>query len=140
MGYNVILTESTVVVPENEQVLQALKDLNKRDDLKTGGSWTGGGWTERWFAWMTPDYDKTVTSAQEVFEMLGFDCEKFDDASFKLAGYDNKTGAEAHFISAIAEYLPEGSSMYWIGEDYARFAVTIRDGKTLVSDVTYADA
>lgn len=128
MGYNVTLTNVDFLIPtENlEDSLVALKLLNLRDDLKTGGSWSGGQQTEKWFSWMPPDYDKTVQSSREVLEMLGFGTSITEDG-LHVWEYDSKTGAEVHFIRALAPYAVEGSFMQWRGEDDSFWRWTVEE-------------
>jgi len=137
MGYYVTLTDDNFVIPAEHEAaaLQALKDLNKRDDLKTGGSWSGGRQTAKWFAWMAPDYDKTVESVADVFEMLGFDTDVTDDGTH-LLGYDNKTGAEEHFLAVVAPFVEDGSFLEWRGEDGAMWRHVVENGKLHTKSAT----
>lgn len=129
MGYYVRLTEAHFAIPEREDVLQALKDLNHRTDVKKyGGSWGAGGQTEAWFSWMPGNYDETVTSVQEVFDLLGFETEVKDGLVY-LTDYDNKTGQEDLFIETVAPFVNEGSYLVWCGEDNAMYRHEIRDGQ-----------
>lgn len=148
MGYNVMLTGSDFkVAPDKlEPLLQALKDLNKRDDLKTGGAWgqlPDGtmGQTEKWFAWMPADYDQTVTSAAEVFEELGFTVTTEDDGTLILEEYDSKAGAEDLFLMAAAPFVTAGSYLEWEGEDGERWRQDF-DGETMktrMGTITWID-
>ena len=135
MGYNVNLRSAHFHVPETESVLQVLKDLNKNDHLKQGGSYGGGRKTESWFSWMPADYDKTVTSVKDVFELLGFDCSYVEEpwgVSVSLNAYDAKTGQEDLFCAAVAPFMDKGSYIEWIGEDYAEEAWVVQDGQMKV--------
>ena len=120
MGYYVKITKARATMP-SENVAEALKrlhELNKRDDLKTGGSFGPNGTTdERWFAWMPANYDQTTESAAQILEMVGYEVEKFVDESFSILDYDSKTGCEATFIWAIADLFAPGSFIEWKGEE-----------------------
>ena len=132
MGYYVNLIGAEFVIPENAEVLQALKDLNHKPGVeKHGGSYAGGQQTRSWFSWMPENYDETVTSAQEVFELLGFECTPREDA-FELMGYDSKIGQEHLFIQEVAPYVAEGSYLEWLGEDGARWKYVVEGGIALV--------
>lgn len=128
MGYYVHLRSAEFVIPRTDEVFQVLKDLNKRDDLKSGGAYGPGGKTESWFSWMPTDWDKTCTNAQEVFELLGFTVDPEADY-FSLEFYDSKTGDEFEFVKAVAPYVRDGSYMEWIGEDYNEEVWVVRKGE-----------
>lgn len=132
MGYYVTVTDAQFRVPENDTVLQVLKDLNKRDDLKRGGTWGENGKIQTWFSWMPENYDQHVTSVAEVFKALGFDTET-KDGYVHLLYYDNKTGQEDIFLHAVAPYVKTGDYIEWQGEDYARYRHDVRDGKLFIT-------
>lgn len=130
MGYYVTLTDADWGIPEEkwDAAFQALVELNKRDDLKTGGRWSGGKRVEKWFAWMDTDYpEKALAEYEEkklphplvwVFQELGFDWETgLDDEEFRLTYYDSKAGGEDHFLAAVAPFVRPGSYLEWRGED-----------------------
>ena len=132
MGYCISLEDWKFSIPAKhlDLALVALKDLNKRDDLKTGGRWSGGKQTERWFAWMPADYDKTVRSAAEVFDLLGFEVDGWDHvhktidegADLIITGWNGeKLGAHEHFLDAVADLVTPGSYLEWSGEDDAHW-------------------
>lgn len=126
MGYYVRLTDSEVTLKNEHlpEILQRWKDLNKPENnhLKHGGSWDGGKQTQWWFSWMDADYDKTVNSAEEVLEMLGFEYDVTDEGNVHITNYDSKTGSEDLFMKTIADLIEPGSTMLWHGEDGATFA------------------
>ena len=135
MGYNVSMRTAHFHVPETEAVLQVLKDLNKQDHLKRGGSYAGGEKTESWFSWMPTNYDETCTSVQEVFELLGFDTKIVDEPwgkAVSLEAYDSKAGQEDLFCATVAPFMDKGSYIEWIGEDYAEEAWVVKDGQMKV--------
>lgn len=138
MGYYVTLEESNWIIPESEEVLQVLKDLNKLDHLKTGGEYYGGKTVRRWFAWMPEKYDETVKSVAEVFNLLGFstDTESYDGEYVALTNYDNKTGSEDLFIEAVTPFVPEGSFLSWRGEEGERWRHEARNGKLVTLSAT----
>lgn len=129
MGYYVNLIGAEFVIPENAEVLQVLKDLNHRPGVQKHGG--GGQQTRSWFSWMPENYDETVTSAQEVFELLGFECTPREGA-FELMGYDNKIGQEHLFIQEVAPYVDEGSYLEWLGEDGARWKYVVEGDEVRV--------
>lgn len=135
MGYNVNLTDSTVVLEAKNQdeILHRWKDLNKQENnhLKHGGSWSGGRQTQWHFSWMPHDYDQTVESVEEVLELLGFEFSQEDNGDIAVVNYDSKTGNEDLFFKTISDLIKPGSTMMWHGEDGANFAWYF-DGKEML--------
>jgi hypothetical protein len=132
MGYYWRLEETSVIIPENEKVLQLLKDINTTHHLlKKGGSYDG----KKWFSWMPEDYDETCTSVKEIFELLGFECETIEDEDdetirkVQLISFDNKRGQEMLFLALIAHFIEDGSYMKFRAEDELIFEYTFQLGK-----------
>lgn len=124
MGYFASTSDVSFRIPGKQVplALKALKDLNKRDDLKTGGSWSGGVQTEKWFSWMEPNYDEIYDDAAELLERVGFDGTHYDEnGDLVLGWYDNKVGAEEHFLRSVAPFVVPGSHVDWVGEDGAHW-------------------
>lgn len=119
MGYYVTIIDSDAVIPADNlaEAYRRLCELNKRDDLKTGGRWNAEGKVESWFAWMPTDYPDQCANAQEIFEMLGFGTCSLDDGSLELNEYDSKTGSEDVFLAAVCDLFAPGSYITWRGED-----------------------
>ena len=135
MGYYVSLRTAHFEVPETETVLSALKELDKHDDLKHGGSFGPNGKTESWFSWMPKDWATTCTTVREVFELLGFGTtlvEKPYGVAVSLDVYESKTGQEDLFCSTVAPFMEKGSYIEWIGEDFAEEVWVVQDGEMKV--------
>lgn len=128
MGYYITLEDADFFIPETPEVLQVLKDLNTNtpDNLKRGGSYTAGQRVAAWFSWMPENYHETVTSAREVFQLLGFECDNVGDGFF-LLHYDSKAGQEDVFLNAVAPYVRDGSYLEWRGEDGAFWRQAVKD-------------
>lgn len=139
MGYYVT-SDGTVQIKADklEEAFKDLQMLNVRDDLKTGGS---SGYARKpfnsksvasdpskWFSWMEWNYDEICESAEEVFKELGFQTDYADNGDLLIFGYDNKVGAEKHFVEVIAEYVTEDSEMVWTGEDGEKWRWVFEDG------------
>jgi|Wag4MinimDraft_6_1082665.scaffolds.fasta_scaffold01408_5 hypothetical protein len=119
MGYYINIQESEFLIPtENlDKALERFKALNHDPNaVKGGGSWSSGEENERWFSWMPSDYDQTVTSAQEVLDLLGFDTWA-DERGVHIHGYDNKIGDETQFLNAIRDLVDVSCYIIWRGED-----------------------
>lgn len=133
MGYYIELVNRDFRIPENEEVLQALKEANtKYDDIKSGGMYGPEGKVQKWFSWMDADYDQTVTSVGDVFKMLGFEIgyDRIDNIDYvSLDAYNSKAGQEDLFLHVVAPYVKNGSFIEWLGEDSARWRYLVLDGK-----------
>lgn len=146
MGYYATGTGSVVVPAENvDAAYDALVELNRREDLKTGGrsgvldekpadSASLAASPNKWFAWMAWNYDELLTSAVEIIRDLGFEVEEFSDDGFEVRSYDSKVGAEEHFMKALAPFVQEGSEMTWTGEWGEKWRWIFADGEMQVTD------
>jgi len=112
MGYYVRIEDSTLSLPKEnyDEALDILKELNDHDNLKHGGGSDG----KKWFSWMPEDYDKTVTSVKEIFELLGFEMTESVSGLSEFR-YDSKIGDEEIFLSAISHLLD--GYIVWHGDD-----------------------
>jgi len=141
MGYYVTLTGADFRIPKSRwtAAFNAVAELNEHDELKTGGSWSGGEQKEVWFAWMAADYPADAVQAWKdgdvthplvfVFKQLGFEVAVLEDYMY-LEAYDNKTGAEDHFLEAVAPFVTPGSWIEWRGEDAEMWRQDF-DGKSM---------
>jgi len=141
MGYYITLADASFDVPETNEVLQVIKDANVTyHDWKRGGSYSGGEQRERWFSWLPKDYDKTITSVKEFFDLLGFDSDAHDGL-VRLMAYDSKIGQEELFLAIVAPFVEEGSFLEWRGEDGSMWRHEVMGGKLHIAEVamTYRD-
>lgn len=146
MGYYVNGNGHITINAENyDAAFNELALLNANDELKTGGRYGGepaekpvdstsvAKNPDKWFSWMEWNYDEIYTTVKEIFEQVGFEVtEDFDEdgnsVSITLAHYDNKMGAEKHFVKSIAPYVEDGSIMEWRGEDDDMWRWVFEDG------------
>lgn len=115
MGYYVSTLHCDVMIPEHllDDAYKVMCELNAHHDNKLGGG-IGSHRTEqsnsvsdnpnKWYSWMSWNYDETCNSAQEILEMLGF-YTQINGGDLFLLGYDNKSGQENLFLAALAPYL-----------------------------------
>lgn len=154
MGYNVNTTavNLTIAADKLDDAVKALKELNQRDDLKTGGSSgpitdgdgkvIGYGRTGIWFAWMDADYDQKLHTVPDIMNAVGFkDSEIQPGGDFELGWYDDKTGGEEHFLRALAPFVDEGSIVAFEGEDGQHWRYIFENGemRTQTGTITYRD-
>lgn len=116
MGFHITTEESNIFIPAQnlDAAFQSLVDLNTNpthEHLKQSGSSTS-----RTFAWMPANYHEQTASAQDVFELMGFETE-LNDEGLVLTNYDGKSGDEGHFFAAIARFVDPGSYIHFRGED-----------------------
>lgn len=126
MGYYVHITDSFAVIPyENlPAALDALRGLDARDDLKSGGSGAG----DRWFRWMNEFDLANAPSVLSVLEKLGFEVDSDGHEGLSIIGYDDKTGDEGIFIQTLAPFIESGSYIEWRGEDNEAYRWDFHDG------------
>ena len=115
MGYYVHITYSNAVIPAENlpAALDALRGLDARDDLKSGGSSAG----DKWFSWMNHFDLANAPTVLSVLEQLGFEVDSDGRGGLSIIGYDSKTGDEGIFIQTLAPYIESGSYIEWQGED-----------------------
>lgn len=114
MGYNVNTRGVDFTIPADklEAATQALKELNQRDDLKSGGSRT-----KPCFSWMSDNWDETLDTAAEILIEVGFEDTCVDEEGLQLGSYGSKSGDEKEFLLALAHLVKPGSYVSWEGED-----------------------
>lgn len=91
-----------------EKAVQAVRDLNKRDDLKRGGGFGGGQQRSYWFSWVPEKYEDKINSIEDIIEgLLGFSVDKkeSDEIISYDFSYNDKWGQHELFFIAMAPYL-----------------------------------
>ena len=147
MPYYWVLQESSVIIPERDEVCNVLKKINEKYHLVKKGNSSDG---EKWFTSMPINYDQIVTSVREVMQLLSFDCEDYynysdsDDEEedenedydlndehnhIQLTRYNGIRGQEMLFLAVIAPYIKSGSYMQFKGEDNLIFEYTFENKK-----------
>lgn len=125
MGYYINITNTDVILNKEhfDDILHMWKDLNhsRFNHLKQGGAFADGGQNAWWYSWMPEDYDKTVTSVQEMLDLLRFESYENADGDIVISSFDCKMGSEHIFFSAIAQYISRGQKICWQGEDDSKF-------------------
>lgn len=107
MGTYISINGDFVIKKSNiPHAVQALKDLNQRNELKRGGS-SGG---EKWYAWMDQDYDKKMNSIEEILGETGLGfliiTSQLDSEKVMYhVRYNDKWGQHEVFFIAMCPYL-----------------------------------
>lgn len=120
MGYCMTQAESEFFISaENlDAAFVAACALNQKDEHKSGGSYSGGKQTAKWFSWVSADYDKTCQTLVDVLGHWGWDASTDDDLNItELWFAGDKIGDERHLFEAIAPFVKDGSYVSMMGED-----------------------
>lgn len=135
MGYFVDTTNSNAVLPSDkmEEAYQRLVDLNKRDDLKSGGAFGPEGRTDVWFSWMPADYPSRCSTVEEILNAVGYNTHMDTKGNLTVYSYSDKTGCEDVFIWAIADLFEEGSYLEWRGEEGEQYRWDFGGGKPMTT-------
>jgi hypothetical protein len=138
VGYYVTY-EGEITFPSNreDEIVAALKALNHRHDLKTGGRSprTGDPYEDLWFSWLPSRYheDERLDNVESFLIMLGFDVNSTDaDANGYTTiavTYDNKIGSEEVFLNELAKF--GWVDIYATGEDGDRWRYLSKEGDLL---------
>lgn len=138
MGYYVN-GGGTVTFPKvrEAELVQALKDLNHRHDLKRGHRTpkTGDPYEDCWYSWMPPRYheDETLQTVSDMLEVVGFSVSEEDigDMVTLRLYYEDKSGCEQLFIEALGRNSCVVETT-WHGEDAESWQVSAEWGKVKV--------
>lgn len=108
MGTYIWIEGYVTYKPENEKkIVEAIHELNKRDDLKRGGDGKG----QKWFAWSPTDFNGVINNVEDVFnELLRFEHSKVeleDEIQIYFNNGHEKWGQHEVFFIAMAPYLEE---------------------------------
>jgi hypothetical protein len=135
MGYYTEIRDSDAVLPASNlaEAYKRLCDLNQRDELKSGGSYSKGEQTQRWFAWMKADYPDHHSNAKSILEEVGYGVEELENGDLVVNYYSNKTGCEDTFIWAISDLFKAHSHMVWMGEDGDYYRWEFGGGDKMIS-------
>ena len=148
MGYYVETIESDFRIDrENyDDAYRAVCELNARDDLKTGGKWPANsvrpadsksmGDPNKWFAWMSWNYDETCKSLTEILSEVGFEVEEDERGICGLQYPYQKSGQEEIFLGALAPYVRAGSRIVFEGEDASRWGYLFDGSRMVECDVS----
>jgi hypothetical protein len=120
MGYYVQIRDANFVIPADklDAAYAAMCALNTTHDAeKSGGSYSGGKQTSKYFAWMDANYPETCPDAKAILEALGFEVETYDNGDLTIDSYDSKAGQENLFIDACFPFVDPASYISWEGED-----------------------
>ena len=145
MGYYVRTTDCDFYIAKSKKnpAYEALCALNQHDDLKVGGSFGGelsgdsprpeglSYHPARWFSWMSPDYPSKCKDLRQILEELGFEVEEDDAGNITYLRYDSKTGQEVLFLSALAPFVRDGSTIDWQGEEGEHFRHEFSGGRLM---------
>lgn len=120
MSYYIEILKSDLVIPnDNKQmVLTRWKELNDShyNYQKRGGNSDPVN-PQYWYSGMPSDYDKTSKSAEDIIELLRFNYRVVENGDIEITKFNGKAGQEELFFRAIADLVPSGKLVQWLGED-----------------------
>lgn len=146
MGYYVTY-EGEITFPSHreDEIVAALKALNHRHDLKTGGRSprTGDPYEDYWFSWLPSRYheDESLQTVEDILRLLGFETNSWENKprhsrpSSKdgwttiSVTYDNKIGSEDVFLNEISKFGEV--DVYVNGEDGDKWRYLTKNGELL---------
>lgn len=121
MGYVVWLPKVDVTIPAHRHAdaLQALRELNSREDLMGGGHFDGKASITRHWSFTDPAKVQAADTLEEMLRALRFPVADFDDdgtiTDVEFSG--EKRGDDKHIWAALAPFVEPGGEMVWHGED-----------------------
>lgn len=115
MSYFINATSIDFTIPAKNlpAALATMKSLNSDPDYQHRKH---GHTSESHFRYMPADYDQTVTSAAEVFHLLGFTTATAG-AGLALTGHQGNLGPQEDFLGAVAHLVTPGSYIEWHLDD-----------------------
>lgn len=135
MGYYIRMEDACWRLPFSKlkDAYDAMIALDQtHDHLKRGGSYGSEGRTEKWFSWMPADYATSMETVGEILQALGFELETNDAGDIVVCNYDNKTGQEELFLSAVAPFVLKDSYINWSGEEGSKWQLFF-DGEKMIT-------
>lgn len=135
MGYYINIDDADFCVPTEslDAAMNALRELDKRGELKVRTYFADGHYAPSHFMWMPSDWAETTTSLRDFLALARFECSE-DDDGLRIFGFNSKAGDERLFLNAIAPFVRDGSYIIWLGEDGAKWRDRFADGKMLSSE------
>lgn len=115
MGYYINIRQSDAYLPaENiDECNRIWQELNNNDDSpKSGGQWSEGKQTKRWFSWMPEDW--TGMSTDDILANMGFEV-SVGRCGIYIEGYYSKAGDEEFLMEKVG-HLFRGD-IEWVGEE-----------------------
>jgi len=142
MGYYVHTEGSNFhIKKENfDAAFERACELNKHDELKSGGTIGGDGVRARWFSWVAEDYDKTCTTLAQVFDQFRLEPVYYNGDIVEIT-FDSKIGDEDLLLAYIAPFVEDGSYIEWRGEEGERWRHIFQNGvmKTSHAVITFPE-
>jgi len=147
VGYYITLSGTVTFFAEDEaRIVQGMKALNHRHDLKTGerNPKTGDPYEDKWFAWTEPRYheDDSITTVEGILDLIGVEVTYTPDHSDDWSGgwdqsllgdkrlhieYANKWGAHEVWFTELAR-LGVFVDVEGVGEEHDRWLWTSQNG------------
>jgi hypothetical protein len=122
MGYSVSLIKGEVVIAASsaDAALAAIRDLDRRDDLKTGWSRDDQGVERRHWAFTLPARIEASQTLGDILRAFRFEpMMEPDGERYGVEFVGENLGDDLHLWTALAPFVEPGGEMIWLGEDDA---------------------
>ncbi|MEZ0580614.1 hypothetical protein [Nocardioides sp. MH1] len=119
MGYSVRLIKGEVVIPASRAnaALAAVRDLDRRDDLKSGWSSDDGVGHRHW-AFTIPAEIQAARTLGDVLRAFRFEPSLEPDGElYGVEFVGQNRGHEALLWAVLAPFVEPGGEMIWLSED-----------------------
>jgi hypothetical protein len=141
MGYHVQMSCHDVRIPA-DKVAQALKEVNAlhkpevMEHLASGGSFSGGQTTERWYSWVKNPPPEGFSSLVEALIAWRYAADE-NDGEVEVAYFDGeKLGDDRELWSTLAPFIDDGAIIECRGEDDSLWRWCF-NGKTIIEQTGY---
>lgn len=131
MGYYVeqIGGKFTILSENFDRALSAIKALMKNENEMSGGSWSGGKQTERWFAWVNTSTVLEATTLADALTEWRWEPEENEEGIYLINFRGEKWGDDDKLFHALAPFVKCGSYISFRGEDGALWQFYFEGGK-----------
>jgi hypothetical protein len=131
MGYCIDQIDSkfTILSENFDRALSAIKALMKNENEMSGGSWSGGKQTERWFAWVNTSTVLEATTLADALSEWRWEPEQNEDGIYDIIFRGEKLGDDDKLFRALAPFVKCGSYISFRGEDGALWQYYFEGGK-----------
>ena len=120
MGYSVRLIKGEVIIPASraDAALSAVRELDSRDDMKSGWSRDDHGVERRHWAFTNPNDVQAAATLADALRAFRFEpSSELDGELYGVEFSGQNRGDEAHLWTALAPFVEPGGEMIWLRED-----------------------
>ena len=143
MGYCVTMDVSGITLSKENAsaALVAIKDLQKLPDQMSGGSYSGGEATNKWYAWVDNRRLEGASTLKDALRAWRYDAYEDVEGNITVESFiGEKLGDDTILWKALAPFTSDGT-IFCEGEDGSHWKWEIKAGKfkELSGKVVYED-